>query len=78
VPLERIGVAGAGTMGAGIAQLACLGGLETHLHDPSLEALGAGGERVREALADGARTRTWRAGGFVPVRCSRTCAAVSW
>jgi 3-hydroxybutyryl-CoA dehydrogenase len=59
VPLERIGVAGAGTMGAGIAQLACLGGLETHLHDPSLEALGAGGERVREALADGARRGRW-------------------
>ena len=32
--VERIGVVGAGTMGAGIAQIACLGGYETRLHDP--------------------------------------------
>ena len=41
--VERIGVVGAGTMGAGIAQVACLGDLETHLHDPVPEALDAGG-----------------------------------
>ncbi|MFZ0087883.1 MAG: 3-hydroxyacyl-CoA dehydrogenase NAD-binding domain-containing protein [Solirubrobacteraceae bacterium] len=34
-----IGVAGAGTMGAGIAQLACTAGLTTYLHDPDPEAL---------------------------------------
>jgi 3-hydroxyacyl-CoA dehydrogenase len=32
--IERVGVAGAGTMGAGIAQVACLGGFVAHLHDP--------------------------------------------
>ena len=40
--IERVGVVGAGTMGAGIAQLACLGGFETYLHDPVADALGAG------------------------------------
>ena len=43
---ERIGIAGAGTMGAGIAQVACLGGLETHLHDPDPDALDAGVDGV--------------------------------
>ena len=59
--VERIGVAGAGTMGAGIAQVACLGGLETHLHDPSPEALEAGERRLRERLAKGAERGRWSA-----------------
>ena len=59
--VERIGVAGAGTMGAGIAQIACLGGLETHLHDPDPEALDAGVERLRGALAEGAERGRWSA-----------------
>ncbi|HZA90813.1 MAG TPA: 3-hydroxyacyl-CoA dehydrogenase NAD-binding domain-containing protein [Solirubrobacterales bacterium] len=57
--VERIGVAGAGTMGAGIAQVACLGGLDTHLHDPSPEAREAGERRLREALAKGAERGRW-------------------
>jgi 3-hydroxybutyryl-CoA dehydrogenase len=57
--VERIGVVGAGTMGAGIAQVACLGGLETHLHDPDPEALVAGERRLREALAKGAERGRW-------------------
>jgi len=61
VTVERIGVAGAGTMGAGIAQVACLGGLQTSLHDPSAEALEAGERRVREALAKGAERGRWSA-----------------
>ena len=59
VLIERIGVAGAGTMGAGIAQIACLGGLETHLHDPDPEALDAGVERLRAALAKGTERGRW-------------------
>ena len=35
---DRIGVVGAGTMGAGIAQVAALGGFETAVHDPVLVA----------------------------------------
>ena len=61
VLIDRIGVAGAGTMGAGIAQLACLGGLQTHLHDPSPEALEAGERRVREGLVKGAERGRWSA-----------------
>jgi 3-hydroxybutyryl-CoA dehydrogenase len=45
-----IGVLGAGTMGAGIAQLACRAGAQTLLHDPIPEALARGVERAREGL----------------------------
>ena len=55
--VERIGVVGAGTMGAGIAQLACLGGYETVIQDPVPEALEAGAERVVESLGKGVEAR---------------------
>jgi len=45
-----IGVLGAGTMGAGIAQLACRSGARTLLHDPIPEALQRGLERVRDGF----------------------------
>ena len=48
-----IGVAGAGTMGAGIAQLACLAGFETLLHDPDPKALERGCEKLRAGLERG-------------------------
>ncbi len=57
--VERIGVVGAGTMGAGIAQLACLGGYETRLHDPLPDALAGGIERLREALVKGVERERW-------------------
>jgi 3-hydroxybutyryl-CoA dehydrogenase len=50
-PAEVIGVVGAGTMGAGIAQLACRAGARTLLHDPIPEALARGAEKVRAGLA---------------------------
>jgi 3-hydroxybutyryl-CoA dehydrogenase len=59
VTVERVGVVGAGTMGAGIAQIAALGGYETLLHDPVPEALGSGVERLRGALAKGAAKGLW-------------------
>jgi 3-hydroxybutyryl-CoA dehydrogenase len=46
-------------MGAGIAQLACVGGIETWLHDPVPEALAAGDGRVTEGLAKGAAREMW-------------------
>jgi len=52
-PPQMIGVAGAGTMGAGIAQLACLSGARTLLHDPDPEALKRGLERIRAQLERG-------------------------
>jgi 3-hydroxybutyryl-CoA dehydrogenase len=45
-----IGVLGAGTMGSGIAQLACRSGARTLLHDPIPEALQRGLERARDGL----------------------------
>jgi 3-hydroxybutyryl-CoA dehydrogenase len=57
--VERIGVIGAGTMGAGIAQVAALGGYETRLHDPVPAALETGTERLRAALAKGAAKGLW-------------------
>jgi 3-hydroxybutyryl-CoA dehydrogenase len=49
-PAQTIGVIGAGTMGAGIAQLACRAGARTLLHDPIPEALRRGAEKVRAGL----------------------------
>ncbi|MGA2321749.1 MAG: 3-hydroxyacyl-CoA dehydrogenase NAD-binding domain-containing protein [Solirubrobacteraceae bacterium] len=45
-----IGVLGAGTMGAGIAQLACRAGARTLLHDPVAQQLQSGQERVMAGL----------------------------
>jgi 3-hydroxybutyryl-CoA dehydrogenase len=45
-----IGVLGAGTMGAGIAQLAARSGARALLHDPVAEALAAGLARARDGL----------------------------
>jgi 3-hydroxybutyryl-CoA dehydrogenase len=59
--VRRVGVVGAGTMGAGIAQLACLGGYETTIQDPVPEALEAGAARVVESLAKGVRREMWSA-----------------
>ncbi|HEY2767489.1 MAG TPA: 3-hydroxyacyl-CoA dehydrogenase NAD-binding domain-containing protein [Solirubrobacteraceae bacterium] len=49
-PANVVGVIGAGTMGAGIAQLACRAGARTLLHDPIAEALQRGAEKVRAGL----------------------------
>ncbi|HTA97931.1 MAG TPA: 3-hydroxyacyl-CoA dehydrogenase NAD-binding domain-containing protein [Solirubrobacteraceae bacterium] len=52
---QTIGVVGAGTMGAGIAQLACKTGATTLLYDPLHEALARGAANVREGLDKEAR-----------------------
>ena len=57
--VERVGVVGAGTMGAGIAQLAALARFDAYLHDPVPEALRGGEERLRAALAKGADRGRW-------------------
>jgi 3-hydroxybutyryl-CoA dehydrogenase len=56
---DTIGVAGAGTMGAGIAQLACLSGARTLLHDSLPEALERGIAQVRRHLERGAARGRW-------------------
>jgi 3-hydroxybutyryl-CoA dehydrogenase len=59
---RTIGVIGAGTMGAGIAQLACLqAGARTLLHDPIPEALERGTNAIRGQLAKGATRGRWTA-----------------
>ena len=50
---------GAGTMGAGIAQLACLAGFETYLHDPVAEALERGAATVAAGLRKGVERGRW-------------------
>ncbi len=57
--IDSVGVVGAGTMGAGIAQAAALGGIDVLLHDPIPEALAKGEERLRGALAKGAERGRW-------------------
>ena len=47
---QTIAIVGAGTMGAGIAQLACKSGAQTLLHDPFPDALTQGAENVRAGL----------------------------
>jgi len=56
-----VGVLGAGTMGGGIAQLACLAGARTLLHDPVPEALVRGAEALRRNLDKGAERGRWSA-----------------
>ncbi len=57
--VERVGVVGAGTMGAGIAQIAALGGYETRLYDPIPAALEAGLAKLNAALIKGAAKGMW-------------------
>ncbi|HET8978488.1 MAG TPA: 3-hydroxyacyl-CoA dehydrogenase NAD-binding domain-containing protein [Solirubrobacteraceae bacterium] len=45
-----LGVAGGGTMGSGIAQLGCVAGLTTRLHDPDPQALDRGLDRISRQL----------------------------
>jgi 3-hydroxybutyryl-CoA dehydrogenase len=60
-PPGVIGVAGAGTMGAGIAQLACRAGARTLLHDPDPAALDRGLNRIRDQLRRGVERGRWSA-----------------
>jgi 3-hydroxybutyryl-CoA dehydrogenase len=58
---KRIGVVGAGTMGAGIAQLGALAGIETVLHDPIAEALQKGAAGIHANIDKGAERGRWSA-----------------
>jgi 3-hydroxybutyryl-CoA dehydrogenase len=56
---DRIGVVGAGTMGAGIAQLGALGAYRVALHDAAPGAAEAGAARIAAALRKGAERDRW-------------------
>ncbi len=58
--VERVGVVGAGTMGAGIAQIAALGGYRTVIYELDSKALSNGLEQLRSALRRGAERGRWR------------------
>jgi 3-hydroxyacyl-CoA dehydrogenase/enoyl-CoA hydratase/3-hydroxybutyryl-CoA epimerase len=53
-PLRRVGVVGAGTMGAGIAQLAAVKGCQVAVQEVNEQALAAGMKRIEELLAQAA------------------------
>jgi 3-hydroxybutyryl-CoA dehydrogenase len=57
--VERVGVVGAGTMGAGIAQIAALGGYETYLYEIDEKQLGRGLEMIRNGMRRGAERGRW-------------------
>ena len=57
--VERVGVVGAGTMGAGIAQIAALGGYRTTIYELDGKALERGLEQIRDAMRRGAERGRW-------------------
>jgi 3-hydroxybutyryl-CoA dehydrogenase len=59
--IRAVGVVGAGTMGAGIAQVAALAGYETYLHDSSEEALERGLSQIATGLRKGVERGRWSA-----------------
>jgi 3-hydroxybutyryl-CoA dehydrogenase len=56
---DVVGVVGAGTMGAGIAQLAALAGSRTLLHDPDHAALDRGIEKIHADIDKGVERKRW-------------------
>jgi 3-hydroxybutyryl-CoA dehydrogenase len=57
--MERVGVVGAGTMGAGIAQIAALGGYETFLYEIDQKQLERGLESIRNGMRRGTERGRW-------------------
>ena len=58
--VDQVGVVGAGTMGAGIAQIAALGGYRTVIYELDSRALQRGLEQLRAALRRGAERGRWK------------------
>jgi 3-hydroxybutyryl-CoA dehydrogenase len=59
MPVQRVGVVGAGTMGAGIAQIAALGGYETVIYELDRKALDRGRDQLKTALRRGSERDRW-------------------
>ena len=57
--MTKVGVVGAGTMGAGITQVAALGGYDTVIYELDSRALKRGLEQLRGALRRGAERGRW-------------------
>jgi 3-hydroxybutyryl-CoA dehydrogenase len=58
---QRLGVVGAGTMGAGIAQLGAMAGMDVLIHDPVPDALERGVAQTRANLSKGVERGRWSA-----------------
>ncbi|HJP89900.1 MAG TPA: 3-hydroxyacyl-CoA dehydrogenase NAD-binding domain-containing protein [Candidatus Limnocylindrales bacterium] len=72
----RVGIVGAGTMGAGIAQVALEGGWAVALHDPIAGAVDKGRERIRDGLVRrAAKVAPESAEAWVAERLARLTAA---
>jgi 3-hydroxybutyryl-CoA dehydrogenase len=84
VPKELVGVVGAGTMGAGIAQLALENGHEVVIHDVDDEAIERGRTRIRDGLVrraanlelDADSIDSWVDGRLADLRESETLASL--
>jgi 3-hydroxybutyryl-CoA dehydrogenase len=59
VPVQRLGVVGAGTMGAGIAQIAALGGYQTFLYEIDRTQLDRGLEMIENGMRLGTERDRW-------------------
>jgi 3-hydroxybutyryl-CoA dehydrogenase len=57
--VEMVGVVGAGTMGAGLAQIATLGGYQTYLYEIDEKQLQRGLEMIRNGMRRGAERGRW-------------------
>jgi 3-hydroxybutyryl-CoA dehydrogenase len=57
--ITRVGVVGAGTMGAGIAQIAALGGFETRIYELDRKALERGIDQLKTGLRQGIERGRW-------------------
>src|SRR5215510_9761845 len=85
MPDETIGVVGAGTMGAGIVQLALEAGHEVVLHDVDEEAIERGRARIRDGLArraakldlDADTIDDWVDGRLAPLRDAHSLDALA-
>ncbi|HWP33983.1 MAG TPA: 3-hydroxyacyl-CoA dehydrogenase NAD-binding domain-containing protein, partial [Thermodesulfobacteriota bacterium] len=70
--VAKIGVVGAGLMGAGIAQAAAAAGLDVRLRDVSVEALAEGMKRVAAVVREGVRR-----GRLAPAEAAAQLARIS-
>ncbi|MBI4371094.1 MAG: 3-hydroxyacyl-CoA dehydrogenase [Elusimicrobia bacterium] len=70
--IQRVGVVGAGTMGAGIAQLCAQFGFSVKVHDPAAAVLGALPGRLKKALAAAVLK-----GKLTTQQAERACHAIS-